>query len=90
MMPEQTNSPEGACKRFECKVIGYPRPSVRWYKDGENITTHRRYKFDNTPDGCFVLIIEKVAPTDQGVYECRAENSEGTAETSALLHVRGE
>lgn len=42
---DMTDCPWGARKRFECQVIGLPRPSVRWYKDGLNITSNNRYGF---------------------------------------------
>ena len=90
-MPEQniTSTVIGGCKRFECQVIGLPRPSIRWYKDGVNVTTHPRYKCEYTPDGCVVLVLDNVTLKDEGVYECRAQNSEGSAETSAQLYVKG-
>ncbi|KAL3855244.1 hypothetical protein ACJMK2_014460 [Sinanodonta woodiana] len=88
-MPEQTKGVVGGCKQFECKVIGFPRPSVRWYKDGVNITTDKRYKFDYTREGYVTLIIDNVTYKDQGAYQCQADNSEGRAYTSAYLLVRG-
>jgi len=91
-MPElhdSTVSPIGGAKRFECQVIGLPRPIIRWYKDGVNITNWSRYKFDYTPDGMVNLSMMNVRPSDMGVYSCVAENSEGTAETSANLVIKG-
>lgn len=88
-MPETTRASFGGCKRFECRVIGYPRPSITWWKDGRDITTDNRYEFDYSVDGIITMIIEKVAQKDQGCYQCRAENSEGWAATAAYLHVRG-
>lgn len=86
---DNTSCPVGASKRFECQVIGLPRPSVRWYKDGVNITTNSRYKFEYTQDGCVVLVLENVTADDQGVYSCTAQNSEGSAETVAQLFIKG-
>ena len=88
-LQDRTDGAVGSCKRLECRVIGFPRPSIRWYKNGENITSHRRYKFDYSRDGYIVLIIENISQKDQGVYQCRADNSEGMASTSAKLHVKG-
>ncbi len=34
-------------------------------------------------------MIKEVSPRDEGVYKCRAENSEGYATTTAFLVVRG-
>ena len=86
---DNTSCPVGASKRLECQVIGLPRPSVRWYKDGVNITANSRYKFEYTPAGFVVLVLENVTVKDQGVYSCRAQNSEGSAETAAQLYIKG-
>jgi len=36
-----------------------------------------------------LLTLDKVTHLDQGLYTCVAENSEGAAETSAFLYVKG-
>ena len=33
----------GDTQRFECQVIGYPTPTVTWYKDDVDITDNPRY-----------------------------------------------
>ncbi len=40
--------------------------------------------------GIISLMIKEVSPRDEGVYKCRAENSEGYATTTAFLVVRRE
>ncbi|XP_052814122.1 titin homolog [Mya arenaria] len=86
---EATYSPAGGRKCFECQVIGLPRPSIRWYKDGLNITQNKRYKVAYTGDGVVLLTLDKVTHLDEGKFSCVAENSEGMAETSAVLFVKG-
>lgn len=88
-MPEKTRAALGGCQRFECRVIGYPRPTIQWFKDGRNITKDDRYEFDYSIDGIITMVICNVTEKDQGVYSCRAENSEGWAATAAFLNVRG-
>lgn len=88
-MPEKTRAALGGCQRFECRVIGYPRPTIQWFKDGRNITNDERYEFDYSIDGIITMVICNVTEKDQGVYSCRAENSEGWAATAAFLNVRG-
>uniref|UniRef100_K1QN95 Myosin light chain kinase, smooth muscle n=1 Tax=Magallana gigas TaxID=29159 RepID=K1QN95_MAGGI len=87
-MPEKTRAALGGCQRFECRVIGYPRPTIQWFKDGRNITKDDRYEFDYSIDGIITMVICNVTEKDQGVYSCRAENSEGWAATAASLNVR--
>ncbi|ESP01581.1 hypothetical protein LOTGIDRAFT_58864, partial [Lottia gigantea] len=77
----------GGSKKFECRVLGYPRPEIRWYKDGIEITHVKRYNFSFTKDGVISMVMEDISHKDQGMYRCRADNSEGTASTSAYLFV---
>ncbi|XP_050418847.2 muscle M-line assembly protein unc-89 [Patella vulgata] len=87
-MTESTEVVLGGSKRFECRVLGFPRPEIRWYKDGVEITHVKRYNFDFTHDGVISMLMEEISHKDQGMYRCRADNSEGTASTSAYLFVR--
>ncbi|KAH9489600.1 hypothetical protein Btru_036498 [Bulinus truncatus] len=87
-MPAQTEHHVGGTKLFECRVGGFPRPQIRWYKDGRDITNSSRYQFEHTKDGVISMVIRNITHEDEGHYRCRAENSEGLASTSAYLLVR--
>ncbi|XP_070188406.1 obscurin-like isoform X2 [Littorina saxatilis] len=87
-MPSNTHTVIGHTKRFECRVVGHPRPEIRWFKDGRDITHHDRYRFDYSYEGIISMIIEDIYHNDQGSYRCRAENTEGFASTTAYLLVR--
>ncbi|KAM3867031.1 vascular endothelial growth factor receptor kdr-like [Diretmus argenteus] len=69
-----------------CFALGVPRPNITWYKndipvkDGPGITLGK--------DGN--LTIERVKKDDEGFYECKASNVEGTAKTSAVITVVGD
>ena len=72
-------------------MIGYPTPTVNWYKDEIEITENPRYTIGyDRNNGTISLMIKNVAPSDEGCYQCRARNSEGSATTTAYLIVRGE
>lgn len=80
----------GTNKKFECQVIGFPPPTIRWFKDNIEITHDPRYHFShNHEDGVVSMHIETVSLADAGLYQCRAENCEGYAITAAHLLVKG-
>ena len=79
----------GDTQRFECQVIGFPTPIVSWYKDEVDITHNPRYNIGFDPSrGVITLMIKNVKRSDEGCYQCRAENEEGYATTTAYLVVR--
>ncbi|XP_077522114.1 uncharacterized protein LOC144133127 [Amblyomma americanum] len=60
--------------RLPCLAMGYPRPSVSWYRHPMLLLRPRgRYSFQ--PD--YTLVIRKVAFKDAGIYMCSAYNSHG-------------
>ena len=40
-------TPEGLVS-FECKVVGYPTPSLNWYKDGQELKPGDVYQLSGT------------------------------------------
>lgn len=80
----------GTNKKFECQVIGFPPPTIRWFKDNVEITHDPRYHFSHThADGVVSMHIKVIKLSDAGLYQCRAENCEGYAITAAHLQVKG-
>nr|XP_014350241.1 PREDICTED: obscurin isoform X14 [Latimeria chalumnae] len=72
---------------FDCMVGGWPRPAVRWFKDGKPIEENDHYMINEDQEGSHQLIITAVIPSDMGVYRCVAENYIGVASTKAELRV---
>lgn len=48
------------------------------------------YFFNFTLGGKCSLTIDKALPEDEGRYLCKAENAEGKAECSCMVHVDGQ
>lgn len=67
--------------KFEVKVVGIPRPEVKWLKAGEEIIPSDEFQIENLEDGTSILIINDVYPDDTGLIKCEAYNSVGVAET---------
>ena len=87
---EKVGASIGETQRFECKVIGFPTPTIKWFKDELEITNNLRYDIDfNKEFGTITLVIRNLSLADEGLYQCKAENSEGTASTMTYLVVKG-
>ncbi|KAL4660770.1 hemicentin-1-like [Arapaima gigas] len=67
-----------------CDVRGFPRPSIRWQREGVPVVTGHRLAV--LPKGA--LQISRVTMGDSGTYQCLAQNEAGTAVGSTRLVVQ--
>ncbi|CAG0914304.1 unnamed protein product [Notodromas monacha] len=58
---------------FECKVVGFPTPTLRWYKDGHELKPGDVYQLSGT--------------NSLGHYACVAKNCMGIARSEAELTI---
>ena len=68
---------------FFCFSSGFPQPTVRWEKDGENVTL---------PEGSEngeLRIQNANEATDSGLYDCIAENYLGSVRHQFFVAVHG-
>ncbi|KAE8746082.1 hypothetical protein FOCC_FOCC007206, partial [Frankliniella occidentalis] len=84
-----TPSREGELVRLEVKAGGNPRPSVRWYKQGNEIHPNKDFQVENYEDGTSVLTIMEVFPDDVGEISCEVQNELGVDQTVTELEVHG-
>lgn len=75
--------------KFEVKVVGHPKPEVKWSKAGEEILQSEEFQIENLEDGTSILIINDVYPDDTGEIKFEAFNSVGVAETFTEFIVEG-
>lgn len=73
--------------KFEVKVIGHPKPQVKWTKHGEEIVASEEFQIENLEDGTSILIINDVYPDDTGEIKFEAYNVVGVAETTTKFEV---
>uniref|UniRef100_A0A8D8WCF3 Muscle M-line assembly protein unc-89 n=1 Tax=Cacopsylla melanoneura TaxID=428564 RepID=A0A8D8WCF3_9HEMI len=66
---------EGGAVNLECKVIGVPQPTLKWFKDGRELKAGDIHKIISGEDGTCCL----------GMYTCEAHNCMGTTTSSAAL-----
>ncbi|XP_072930563.1 peroxidasin [Epargyreus clarus] len=84
IVPKDLTVTIGDTAQFTCTARGVPKPTMTWYRNtmalpaGDNII----FRDDNQN-----LTIIEVTQDDAGLYHCRAENSEGLTEISAILKV---
>ena len=81
---------EGQPHQMSCRVIGRPFPTVSWYKNGVEVDANQCRDYHITcqeDNGLCTLSFAKVFVEDGAVFECRACNEAGDADTSANLTV---
>ena len=64
---------------LECKVIGVPTPTLKWFKDDKEIKA----------GDVFALRADPKDATSLGTYTCQASNCMGTALSVSKVHLVG-
>lgn len=74
--------------RLDCRLAGFPDPTVKWYKEGQELKEGVKYRiiFED-PDIC-ALSINSIELSDAARYTCKAFNQFGEAFDSAILSVQ--
>ncbi|XP_067131065.1 obscurin-like isoform X2 [Centruroides vittatus] len=72
---------------LQAKVIGEPKPSIKWLKDGEEIRPTSNITMIEEPDGTIALKIDSVDYSDAGKYVAVATNIEGKTRNAAAVDV---
>uniref|UniRef100_A0AAQ6AC83 DCC netrin 1 receptor n=1 Tax=Amphiprion ocellaris TaxID=80972 RepID=A0AAQ6AC83_AMPOC len=82
--PTNTYAYESTDIELECAVTGNPPPTVRWMKNGEEVIPSDYFQI---VDGSNLQILGLVK-SDEGFYQCIAENSAGSSQAMAQLLLR--
>uniref|UniRef100_UPI003AAF5F90 netrin receptor DCC-like n=1 Tax=Centroberyx gerrardi TaxID=166262 RepID=UPI003AAF5F90 len=82
--PTNTLAYESTDIELECAVTGNPPPAVRWVKNGEEVIPSDYFQI---VDGSNLQILGLVK-SDEGFYQCIAENAAGNAQAMAQLLLR--
>uniref|UniRef100_UPI00358DFF02 LOW QUALITY PROTEIN: neogenin-like n=1 Tax=Myxine glutinosa TaxID=7769 RepID=UPI00358DFF02 len=72
---------EGADLDLPCDVAGNPAPSVTWVKNGDVVIPSDYFQIVDQHN----LRILGLVKSDEGIYQCIAENSVGNSQSSAQL-----
>ncbi|KAI4874309.1 hypothetical protein NFI96_001224 [Prochilodus magdalenae] len=66
---------------FECEVTGSPAPTVKWLKNGDAVIPSDYFKIVDQHN----LQVLGLVRSDEGFYQCLAENEAGNIQASAQL-----
>ncbi|XP_071271847.1 protogenin B-like [Salvelinus alpinus] len=80
--PESQTRPRAGTARFMCQAQGVPPPRITWLKNGEEVHLNGRIKMYNSK-----LVITQITPEDDAIYQCVAENDQGSVLSLARLIV---
>ena len=73
---------QGIDTSFECDFYGYPFPTVKWFKDGKELSSDTKYRLEN---GNRKLTLVKANHNEHnGKYQCEATNEGGTETTREM------
>ncbi|XP_057675858.1 netrin receptor DCC isoform X3 [Corythoichthys intestinalis] len=82
--PTNTYAYESTDIELECAVTGNPAPTIRWMKNGEEVIPSDYFQI---VDGSNLQILGLVK-SDEGFYQCIAENIAGSSQAMAQLLLR--
>jgi len=80
---EETNFEFGSEITLPCNVVGYPEPTVKWYKNNAGLPPSDRIVVDSKN----TLTIKRASPIDGGVYICRARNKNSSHQAESYITV---
>ncbi|KRX49451.1 Neuroglian [Trichinella murrelli] len=79
MLEESSSTINLKERRFLCKASGYPSVSYRWLKDGVPLNFEELNDRATSVPGEGTFILSKLRLEDEGIYQCIAENGNGSA-----------
>ncbi|GAA6096931.1 peroxidasin homolog [Tachysurus ichikawai] len=82
--PQDQTVLEGHTVDFPCEATGNPEPFITWTRSGSPLQVDGRHVILSTG----TLRISRVAPHDQGQYECQAVNPVGSVRAAVQLNIQ--
>lgn len=85
---KQSEVNAGGSAMLDLQVKGYPKPDIKWTKDGQEIIAGGRIKYLWEDEESVSLVIKNVTSQDAGTYTIRAKNDLGEDTTQIELIVK--
>ncbi|XP_060742511.1 neogenin 1a isoform X5 [Tachysurus vachellii] len=79
--PTNTYAHEATDIVFECEATGSPAPTIKWVKNGDAVVPSDYFRILKEQN----LQVQGLVKTDEGFYQCLAENEVGNIQASAQL-----
>ncbi|XP_076316761.1 protein Obscurin-like isoform X4 [Tachypleus tridentatus] len=78
---------QGKTTRFTACVTGVPKPTIKWFKNGEQLEPGAHFEMEEERNGIVRLIIHCVQPEDVGEYRLSISNPYGSDTCTAKLFI---
>ncbi|KAK0180904.1 hypothetical protein PV327_003237 [Microctonus hyperodae] len=85
---KQSEVNAGGSAMLDLQVKGFPKPDIKWSKDGKEIIAGGRIKYLWEDEESLSLVIKNVTVEDSGTYTIRAKNELGEDTTYIELIVK--
>lgn len=85
--PKELTIPGKKDIRLQCKISGFPAPTIKWFRDGNEIKVRKGVLVSQDASGGGNLVVEKCQMTDAGIYTAKGINDVGDVETSCTVKV---
>ncbi|XP_020711861.2 obscurin isoform X6 [Athalia rosae] len=85
---KQSEVNAGGSAMLDLQVKGFPKPDIKWSKDGEEILAGGRIKYLWEDEESLSLVIKQVTAKDAGTYTIKAKNELGEDSTQIELIVK--
>jgi len=73
---------------FSCKISGHPKPVVKWYRGGKELSGSSKHQMHEGKGNHYSLVISEVTAADEMPYTVRAINQGGSVSVTARLDVQ--
>ncbi|XP_045774482.1 obscurin isoform X7 [Maniola jurtina] len=73
--------------KLQARVMAFPAPEVKWFKDGVPIRPSQAVNFINQPGGIVGLSIDSCRPEDAGSYSLTVTNKLGDVASKANVEI---
>ncbi|CAG4950620.1 unnamed protein product [Parnassius apollo] len=84
---EDVKTVVGQPLKLQARVMAFPAPEVKWFKDGLPVRPSQAINFINQPGGVIGLSIDNCKPEDAGLYSLTVANKLGDVESKAKVEV---